>query len=146
MQSPQPALPADGLFPPEMQSPPPMPPAASLPPPSPSPHRQSPPASPSPLPPPTGSAPLPPLPPLPHAASTGVVARAELDEFTVDDVLWWLQATAFRSRPPLAGPPAPGGARQAHRQQIREEIRTLKRRAAGELAPSAPSAAVEVRL
>ena len=58
-----------------------------------------------------------------------------MGEFSADDVLLWLQVTAFRSRPPLTGLPPQGSARQAHRQQIREEIRTLKRRSGAELAP-----------
>jgi len=127
--APEPALPVAGRLPPP-STPPPMPPAVSLPPP--------------PL--PNGSTPLTSLPPLPHPASAGVVARAELDDFGVNDVLLWLQVTAFRSRPPLAGQPPQGNTRQAHRQQIREEIRTLKRRSDAELVPSPPSAAVEVRL
>ena len=136
--APEPALPVAGRLPPPSTSPP-MPSAASLPPPA------TPAAPPAPL--PSSNAPLTSLPPLPHPASAGVVARAELDDFSVDDVLLWLQVTAFRSRPPLTGLPPQGSARQAHRQQIREEIRTLKRRSGAELAPSPPSApAVEVRL
>ena len=136
--APEPALPVAGRLPPP-STPPPMPTAVSLPPP---------PATPAapPLPLPNGGAPLTSLPPLPHPASAGVVARAELDDFGVDDVLLWLQVTAFRSRPPLAGQPTQGNTRQAHRQQIREEIRTLKRRSDAELTPSPPSAVVEVRL
>ena len=68
------------------------------------------------------------------------------------DVLLWLQTTAFRARPPLQSGGGGGGggaaanARQAHRQQIREEIRTLKRRAAAEVVAPAAAPAVEVRL
>jgi hypothetical protein len=51
-----------------------------------------------------------------------------LGEFTADDVLLWLQTSAFKKRPPLAS--GRSGGREAYRSRIFDELRGLKARVA----------------
>ena len=53
-----------------------------------------------------------------------------MGEFSVDDVLLWLEASAFKKRPPLAQAQKESGGREAYRSRIFDELRDLKARVA----------------